>query len=43
MPLYTELIKTEEGKQMAKAIYQKARPNYHYVSSSSIDALLEIK
>ena len=43
MPLYTELIKTEEGKQRAKTIYQKARPNYHYVSSSSIDALFELK
>ncbi|UXX81140.1 M1 family metallopeptidase [Reichenbachiella carrageenanivorans] len=40
MPLYKEFVKTPEGIEMAKAIYQKARPNYHFVASSSIDALL---
>ena len=40
-PLYREMIKTEEGTQMAKDIYVKARPNYHFVSSSSIDELLK--
>lgn len=40
MPLYKELIKTNEGEIMAREIYDKARPNYHYVSSSSIDELL---
>jgi leukotriene-A4 hydrolase len=39
MPLYKALIRTESGKYLAKAIYKKARPNYHYVSSASIDAL----
>ncbi|MEO9804436.1 MAG: M1 family metallopeptidase [Reichenbachiella sp.] len=42
MPLYREFVKTPEGKEMAKAIYEKARPNYHFVASSSIDALLEM-
>lgn len=42
MPLYKEFAKTPEGMEMAKAIYVKARPNYHFVSSSSIDALLEM-
>lgn len=40
MPLYKELIKTNDGEIMARKIYDKARPNYHYVSTSSIDELL---
>lgn len=40
MPLYKEFVKTPEGTEMAKEIYAKARPNYHFVASSSIDALL---
>jgi leukotriene-A4 hydrolase len=39
-PLYNEMIKTEEGKKRAKAIYQKARPNYHFVASNTFDKLL---
>lgn len=38
-PLYTELLKTEEGKKHALGIYDKAKPNYHYVATSTIDAL----
>jgi len=41
MPLYRELAKTPKGLEMAKTIYEKARPNYHFVSYSSIDVLLE--
>lgn len=41
MPIYGELIKTPEGKQLAKTIYAKARPNYHSVAFNSIDALLK--
>lgn len=40
MPLFKEFVKTPEGTEMAKAIYVKARPNYHFVASSSIDELL---
>ena len=40
MPIYEELIKTEKGKILARDIYQKARPNYHFVASSSLDTLL---
>lgn len=40
MPLYEALVKTEQGTKRAKEIYAKARSGYHYVSSSSIDALL---
>ena len=41
IPLYTEMTKSEEGMKMAKAIYQKARPNYHFVSVSTIDEMLD--
>lgn len=40
-PLYHELVKTEEGKQYAKAIYAKARPNYHFVATNTFDKLLQ--
>jgi len=40
VPLYKELIKTESGKKRALEIYEKARPNYHYVATSTLDALL---
>lgn len=43
VPLYREMVRTQEGKEMALAIYQKARPNYHFVSSNTIDDLLEWK
>lgn len=43
MPLYKELLKDEQGKKMALAIYQKAMPNYHAVSRKSIEELLYIK
>ena len=43
LPLYKELIKTDEGMEKAKEIYVDARPNYHFVSTNSIDVLLNIK
>jgi len=39
-PLYTELAGTPEGKRRALAIYEKARPGYHSVSSGTIDEIL---
>lgn len=41
MPLYKEMVKTPEGKEWAKKIYSKARPNYHSVAYSSIDELVK--
>lgn len=41
-PLYNELIKTESGKRRAREIYQKARPNYHFVATNTFDRLLDI-
>ena len=39
-PLYSALVKTESGKKMAKNIYAKARPNYHSVSTGTIDEIV---
>ena len=41
-PLYTELSKTEEGRQRAAAIYKKARPLYHTIASGTIDEILGV-
>ena len=40
-PLYGEMIKTPAGKEWAKRIYIKARPNYHPVAYNTIDAMLK--
>jgi len=40
MPIYKQLIETADGKELAAAIYQKARPNYHFVAVNSLDKLL---
>jgi len=40
LPLYKELVKTPEGKELAKKIYEKARPNYHAVAYTTVDELL---
>jgi len=39
-PLYEELMKTEAGKERARAIYRTARPSYHPVSVETIDAVV---
>lgn len=41
MPIYQELAKSEKGKAIALDVYKKARPNYHFVASSSLDKLLK--
>jgi len=40
VPLYGEMIKTEEGKEMARKIYAKARQNYHFVSTNTLDDMI---
>jgi hypothetical protein len=42
-PIYEALAKTEEGLAQAKKIYEKARPNYHSISFTTIDAILNWK
>ena len=40
-PLYQELAKSDWGKELARRIYEKARPGYHAVSRDTIDGLLQ--
>lgn len=40
-PLYEELVKTPEGLARARAIYAKARPNYHSISVGTIDEVVK--
>lgn len=39
-PLYEELAKTPDGRARAEAIYKKARPGYHPIAVTTVDALL---
>jgi hypothetical protein len=39
-PLYEEMVKTDEGKIMAKKIYAQARPNYHFVAVNTMDPIV---
>ena len=40
-PLYEALLKTPSGKERAKAIYAKARPGYHSITSGTIDEMMK--
>jgi leukotriene-A4 hydrolase len=40
VPIYNALLNSEEEKQYAKDIYAKARQNYHYVSTNTLDERL---
>ncbi len=40
-PIYEELAKSESGLEFAKAVYVKARPNYHSISYQTIDEILD--
>jgi len=39
-PIYTAMAKTDAGHTRAMEIYKKARPNYHAVSTGTIDEIL---
>jgi aminopeptidase N len=39
-PLYSELMKTGEGKALAGRIYARARAGYHPIAQATIDALV---
>ncbi|UZR94049.1 M1 family metallopeptidase [Chondrinema litorale] len=41
-PLYEEMNANPKLQNLAKNIYKKARPSYHYVSINSIDKILNI-
>lgn len=40
VPLYKALLATDKGKELAKEIYKKARPNYHFVATNTLDPLI---
>ncbi|WP_291728067.1 M1 family metallopeptidase [Bernardetia sp.] len=42
-PIYTELIANDKTYPLAKEIFEEAKPNYHFVSSSSIEKMLASK
>lgn len=39
-PLYQELVKSEENRRRARAIYAKARPRYHPITQAAIDEIV---
>jgi leukotriene-A4 hydrolase len=39
-PLYEDLMKTPAGAERARAIYALARPNYHPIAATSLDAIV---
>ncbi|WP_445452833.1 leukotriene A4 hydrolase C-terminal domain-containing protein [Flavobacterium sp. 25HG05S-40] len=41
MPLYKEMVKTNEGKVWAKTIYAKAKPGYHATTVEALDGVLQ--
>lgn len=41
VPLYKALAETPEGKKRAQQMYATARPNYHFVATNTLDALLK--
>lgn len=39
-PLYKQMMLTENGKEMAKSIYEIARPNYHPLTQKAMDKII---
>ena len=39
-PLYQDLVKTDSGKVFARRVYERARPGYHPLSQSIVDAIV---
>lgn len=40
VPIYKAILNSEKGLSRAQMIYEKARPNYHAVSSETLDKML---
>lgn len=40
-PLYEELVKTPEGNELARTIYDQARPTYHPIAVATIDKIVK--
>jgi leukotriene-A4 hydrolase len=41
VPLYKALAATPEGRKKAQEVYVRAKPNYHAVSTNTLDAMLK--
>jgi hypothetical protein len=39
-PLYEDLMKTPAGAERARAIYGRARPNYHPIATATLDGIV---
>jgi hypothetical protein len=39
-PLYEDLMKTPAGAERARAIYTRARPNYHPIATATLDPIV---
>ena len=39
-PLYEDLMKTPAGAERARAIYARARPNYHAIATATLDGIV---
>jgi leukotriene-A4 hydrolase len=39
-PLYEDLMKTPAGAERARAIYTRARPNYHPIATATLDGIV---
>jgi leukotriene-A4 hydrolase len=40
-PIYSELMKTEEGRERARKVYTKARAGYHPIAQSTLDSIVK--
>jgi hypothetical protein len=41
-PIYTALARTDWGMELAREVYERARPTYHPVTSSTVDRVLGV-
>jgi hypothetical protein len=41
VPIYKALLEAKGGKEKAKVIYAKARPNYHFVAVNTLDEMMK--
>ena len=41
-PIYEELAKTPQGRERAIRIYRLARPGYHPIAQTTVDAILKL-
>jgi leukotriene-A4 hydrolase len=40
-PLYSDLMKAPQGAQLARRVYQKARPGYHAIAQRALDRVVK--